>query len=341
MVGWIDVHAHVVPDVRVPASLAAEPRWPRLVTSPTSGDVMISGSRFRTVRRAAWDLEARLSDLDADDVEHQVISPMPELFSYWAPPDDAEIYCGLVNEWIAAAVRASQGRLSGLGMVPMQSVEHGARGLEAVADLGLLGVEVGSNIRGILVGDARFDPFFDEAERLGLVVFVHAFHPPYLECVPQTQLANAVTFPPEIAAAAGALVANGVAARLRRARLLVSHGGGGLPSTVGRLEHFWQGSPEVRSLVGEHPRTALARMWFDSLVFGAGALRHLVDIVGATQVVAGTDHPFVTGGLDHVPTGETKERWQETTWRNARRLLWPGDPAIPSSGSGSLPGRRV
>jgi aminocarboxymuconate-semialdehyde decarboxylase len=39
-------------------------------------------------------------------------------------------------------------------------------------------------------------------------------------------------------------------------------------------------------------------MWFDSLVYEPEALRHLVEVVGATQVVIGSDYPFDMGHYD-------------------------------------------
>ncbi len=67
-------------------------------------------------------------------------------------------------------------------------------------------------------------------------------------------------------------------------------------------------------------------MWFDSIVFEPPALRHLIDNVGAGQVVLGTDYPFdmglddPVGLLEQVP-GLTPVERVAITGGNAKRLL--------------------
>jgi aminocarboxymuconate-semialdehyde decarboxylase len=46
------------------------------------------------------------------------------------------------------------------------------------------------------------------------------------------------------------------------------------------------------------PVEYLRRIWFDTLVYEPQALRHLVDVVGASQLVVGTDYPFDMGHDD-------------------------------------------
>jgi aminocarboxymuconate-semialdehyde decarboxylase len=42
----------------------------------------------------------------------------------------------------------------------------------------------------------------------------------------------------------------------------------------------------------------LRRIWFDTLVYEPQALRHLIDVVGVSQLVVGTDYPFDMGHED-------------------------------------------
>ena len=67
-------------------------------------------------------LNARLADMDRDGVAKQALSPMPELFSYWAPPADGGIWASSLNRWIAEACSTAPDRFVGLGTVPMQDV---------------------------------------------------------------------------------------------------------------------------------------------------------------------------------------------------------------------------
>lgn len=75
---------------------------------------------------------------------------------------------------------------------------------------------------------------------------------------------------------------------------MVAHGGGYLPTYIGRSDHAWRVREDARGCV-EPPSTYLRRMWFDSLVYTPRALRQLVEEVGADRVVLGTDYPFDMG----------------------------------------------
>src|SRR5205085_8105517 len=109
---------------------------------------------------------------------HQAISPMPELLSYWMDAPDAQQLLRYLNEQIAAMVSESGGVLIGLGAVPLQDIDAAIAELRyAVETLGFAGVEIGSNINGTPIGDARFDPFFEACEALDAAVFVHALKP--------------------------------------------------------------------------------------------------------------------------------------------------------------------
>jgi aminocarboxymuconate-semialdehyde decarboxylase len=80
-------------------------------------------------------------------------------------------------------------------------------------------------------------------------------------------------------------------------KIIAAHGGGYLPSYAGRSDHARAVREEVRGCECR-PRDYLRRIWFDSLVYEAGSLRHLIDQVGVGQVVLGTDYPFDMGHYD-------------------------------------------
>ncbi len=317
----IDTHSHVVPG-GLPAPDGDE-RWPVLVErADDRADVLVAGRVFRTVDRTAYDLEYRAARLPADHVE--VLSAMPELFSYWSAPGPAGEYCTAVNEWIAAAVRAFPRSFRGFGVVPMQDPAAAAAQLPQLVSLGLPGVEVGSNVQGVPLHDPRYADFFAEAARLGLVVFVHAFHPPAFGTFSEPMAGNAVTFPNEIGQAIGGLIVEGVLERVPDLRILASHGGGSLISVLPRLRFLAGQFERVRALMPRDPAEYARRITYDMLVFSAPLLELLIDTVGADQLVFGTDKPF----MDHDPTvlldgipGLSAETTDSLLWGNAARLL--------------------
>src|SRR5690606_12135059 len=82
---FVDVHSHVTPDAFPPVpNEEARSRWPCMHCS-AGGDytIMMGDAPFRKLDTRSWDMERRLVDMDRDGVSMQVLSPMPELLSYW------------------------------------------------------------------------------------------------------------------------------------------------------------------------------------------------------------------------------------------------------------------
>ncbi len=104
----IDVHAHVVPE-RFPAYLgrSAPSPWPETAPAPDANGlchrhVLVGGKHYRTVSEKCWSAPRRLADFDAMGLAHQVLSPMPELLSYWLALADAQGLIRFLNEQTAA-----------------------------------------------------------------------------------------------------------------------------------------------------------------------------------------------------------------------------------------------
>jgi aminocarboxymuconate-semialdehyde decarboxylase len=263
-----------------------------------TADVLVGGAHFRTVPREAWDVDARVGAMDAGGIAVQAISVMPELFSYWAEPALGTSFCRRLNEAVAEMAAAAPDRLVGLGAVPLQDLDAAIAALDDVRSLGLAGVEVGSNVLGTVTGAARFLPFFQAAAGAGLCVFVHAFHPPYWDCVADPPMAAAVNFPSELGTSVAAMVANGFVEQSPGLRVCSSHGGGTLPLHLPRMQAFWDADP-ARAERGS-PFDAVRSMWFDSLTYAPAALRSLLDLVGAARVVVGSDAPFFAPAPGYV-----------------------------------------
>lgn len=284
----IDVHTHVVPRG---LPFGHDARFASIEPTGPTAEVLVDGAVFRVVTEESWDVEARVAAMDAQGVTVQAISPMPELFSYWAEPGLGRSFAAALNEAIAEMAAAAPDRLVGLGTVPLQDLDAAIAGVEQVRALGLAGIEIGSNVLGACTGAPSFLPFFQAVADAGLCVFVHAFHPPYWDCCADPPMAAAVNFPPEIGTCMAAMVANGTVEQSPGLRMCASHGGGTLPLHLPRMAAFWDADP-ARVDRGRSPYDAVRSMWFDTLTYEPAALRSLLDLVGPSRVVVGSDAPF-------------------------------------------------
>ena len=328
--GLVDAHTHWVPE-QFPAYVGSRKgvAWPSMAPADSACErhVMIDDRVYRTVPDSCWDTARRTHDMSRTGVTHQVVSPMPELLSYWLPANDALSLTRFMNEELAAMVQASPGQFTGLGAVPLQDVELAIGELERCMRLGLAGVELGSNINGKPLGHPDHEPFLAAAQALGAAVFVHALRPAGMDrLVGPPMLEQVLAFPGEVGLAAASLLTSGLLARLPKLRISFSHGGGSLALLLPRLQHAWEYLPPVRKLMPQAPGELARQLFVDDLVYDAATLRHLLSVFGPTQVMAGTDYPFVI--LDRDPAGRIDELdLDEVTrrlLRNDNALRWLG-----------------
>jgi aminocarboxymuconate-semialdehyde decarboxylase len=154
-------------------------------------------------------------------------------------------------------------------------------------------------------------------------VFLHPFGCTLDARLDRYYLSNSVGQAVENAVALSHLIFAGVLDRHPGLRLLAAHGGGYLPTFLGRSDHAWEVRPEARGCA-ERPSSYIPRLWFDSLVHTPGALRALVAVAGSDRVLLGSDYPFdmgVTDPLDRLVAADLgPDDTQAIRGRNAAAL---------------------
>jgi len=191
--------------------------------------------------------------------------------------------------------------------------------------LNFSGAEIASHVNGVSIGDARFEPFFAAAEKMGAAIFVHALRPAGQERIVGPFAEQAVCFPGDVALGAASMITGGIGARHPKLRIAFSHGGGALGVLLPRLVHAWQVTPKAKEALAESPAVTAKRFFYDALVFDPLAVRFVVDTFGSSQVCIGSDFPFNMGDTD--PRGTLEKTGLDAavlaavTTANARRFL--------------------
>ena len=323
----IDVHTHIVPEKFPPyAGSGRDVPWPSMAEAHACHKhVMISGKVYRTVSDGCWSVPRRIEDMGAMRITRQVISPMPELLSYWLPLADAKVMIRYLNDQIAGMIAQAPQRFIGLGAVPLQDVDAAIRGLEYCQGLKFAGVEIASHVNGVSIGDARFEPFFAAAEQTGAAIFVHALRPAGQDRIVGAFAEQAVCFPGDIGLACASMITGGIGERHPKLRIAFSHGGGVMSVLLPRLVHAWNMFPKAKESLNESPAVTAKRFYYDQLVFDPSAVRFVVATFGQSQILIGSDYPFALGDQHPMKTLELAEIRGETlaaiSSGNAKRFL--------------------
>jgi aminocarboxymuconate-semialdehyde decarboxylase len=301
----VDAHAHViVPEITGEAG-AGEPWRPRVFRDEDGAQVVdMAGRQIRAAISEFVEIDGILAAQDEAGVDRVLLCPWVPLLYYEAEPDEGLARARIQNEALTRLVNAHPERVAALAALPLQDPELAAAELRSLMERGVLkGVEVAASVRGVFLGDDRFEPFWEAAEATGALVFVHpttrGFDTPAFQ---DYYLWNTVANPLETAATAAHMVVAGVMERHPRLRVLLAHGGGALLAVRGRLRHAHGFQPQARARLKESPEDSIRRFYFDTLTHDDALLRVLIDYAGPGHVLLGSDYPFDMGDSRHVDT---------------------------------------
>jgi aminocarboxymuconate-semialdehyde decarboxylase len=164
--------------------------------------------------------------------------------------------------------------------------------------LGMVGIEIGTNINGINLNDARFYPFYQAASDLGMALFIHPWEMMGEQDMQRYWLPWLVGMPAETSRAICSMIFGGIFERYPHLRVAFAHGGGSFPFTIGRIQHGFDVRPDLVAIDNPiAPKNYLGKFWVDSLVHDVTALDYLVSTMGADSICLGSDYPFPLGEL--------------------------------------------
>jgi aminocarboxymuconate-semialdehyde decarboxylase len=251
-------------------------------------------------------VEQRLKAMDAQAVDMEVLSINP--FWYEQPRDVAEQIVKIQNQKLAELCASKPDRFAAFASLTLQAPDLAVQQLEtAMKQQGLRGAAIGDRVGPDEFSNPKFHPVWAKAEELGAALFIHPQGIPELDkrLAGNGWLWNTIANPLGTTIALQHLIFEGTLDKFPQLKVIAAHGGGYLPSYAPRDDHACFVAPAFCNpdiKLKKKPTEYLNQLYFDALVFTPEAVRHLVAQVGASQLMMGSDYPYIweLHPVDHI-----------------------------------------
>lgn len=272
-------------------------------TDPTGRTIITyKGSRFFGVQPAMTDVTRRLDDMDRAGIDVAVISlSTPNVF--FTTGDRQAFVARMMNDAYAETRAAHPTRFRCFASIPMDSPDEALKELDrAINTLKLNGVVLLSNIGGRPLTAPQYRPFFQEANRMKLCIFLHPMLPFASETYQEYVLGPIIGFPADTTLAVARMCYDGMFKDFPDIRWIIGHAGGAIPYLMERMDSGWRDFAETKVKIDQLPSTYLKRLYYDTVTFGQHNLRLLRDIVGTDHMLMGSDYPHLLGSIEKAVT---------------------------------------
>ena len=291
----IDFHNHYYP----PEYLAAVKQGPTRVRMdhdsagnprlhyPGDYNILVPGHR---------DLDFREGVLKQHGVDTQVITFTTPGTHFEAPSTAVEM-ARKVNDAFAAEVKRRR-HFASLATLPLNDATASVAELDrAMTTLGFPGAMVFSNVNGVALADAAYEPLWTRANELGAVIYIHPAHPLGVEAMEEYWLMPLVGFLMDTTLAAAHLVFAGVPERYPHITWVLGHLGGAIPYLAERLDRGYEAFEDCRTNISRPPSSYLKQFYFDTVNFDINAIELAIAFAGADHILAGSDYPHQIGSI--------------------------------------------
>jgi 6-methylsalicylate decarboxylase len=273
----IDVHSHIAP--------------PKLIE-------MVGAQRLGGAL-ANWTVEKSLEDMDRAGVATSLTSIAPA----GNPLDNPATATRLARDWNDYAARLMADRPRRFGMfatLPLPNIDASLAEIAYAFDmLKADGVAMFTSYGDKWLGDAAFDPVFQELNRRKAIVYTHPISANCCRNLLPTVGDGAIEWGTDTTRAIAQIVFGGAAARYSDVRFIFSHAGGTMPFLVERFVNMAK-SAQFAAQLPRGFEGAAAKFYYDTAqTSNPAAMSALSKVVPVSQIVFGTDFPFRTAA-EHV-----------------------------------------
>jgi len=292
----IDFHNHYYPPKYMQA-LQSGASSIKVTVDSEGNPVLHYPGDYNVAVRGHRDLAYRQEVLDSHGVSLQVLT-LTTPGTHVESPATAVKLASLVNDEFKEAMDTRGHHFTALATLPLNDPAAAVKELDrAIAQLGMRGAMLFSNVNGVALSDRRFWPMYELANDRGAVLYIHPEHPVGVEAMMDYWLMPLVGFLFDTTLAAASLVFSGVVERFPRIRWALCHLGGAIPYLAERLDRGFHAFKDCRAHIQRPPSTYLRDFYYDTVNFNLAALQLAVSFAGPEHILAGSDYPHQIGSI--------------------------------------------
>ncbi len=266
----------------------------------------IAGRKTGQVPLMRLTAEKSLEDMDKGGVATAIVS-ISEPSVFFGNYDAARALARETNEFGAHMVAEYPGRFGLFGTVPLPDVEGSLKEIAYALDtLKADGICMMTDYEGKFLGDPAFTPVMEELNRRKTVVYTHPFRNNCCRNLVPDVFEPTIELGTDTTRTIASLIFSGTAARFPDIKWIFSHGGGTAPYLVQRFTFLANMRKDLQARLPEGPIHYLQKFYYDtanaSTIY---PLASLMKLVPSSQVVFGTDFPFLTASATAAELRET------------------------------------
>lgn len=296
-----DIHCHFVPEeffrfaqTRDEFAIRIKRRAGDLI------DLDIRGMHFG-LNTTFFEMDRQRERMQRDGVERTILSLATPFIDYHLDAKIATEAAKVFNDALASSIASDPTRFGGWAMLPMQDPQAAAAELRrCVRDHGFVGGHIASNVRGVYLHDAQFEPIFQAAVDLNVPLFVHPADPLGKDRTKEYELTIVAGYLFDNTINILKMICSGFLDRWPTLKLVCAHAGAFSPVLRARMQREVDTNPALSSTLTMPVGDYLRRLYFDTICFEPAILRYVADVVPVEHLMLGSDAPFPLGEPDPV-----------------------------------------
>jgi aminocarboxymuconate-semialdehyde decarboxylase len=258
-------------------------------------DLDIRGMHFG-LNTTFFSMEKQVERMARDGVERTILSLATPFIDYHLDAKLAVEAARVFNDGLAAAIAPDRQHFGGWALLPMQDAAAAAQELRrCVRDLGFVGGHVASNVRGVYLHDAQFEPIFQAAVDLDVPLFVHPADPLGKDRTREYELTIVAGYLFDNTINILKMICSGFLDRWPDLKLVCAHAGAFSPILRARMQREVDTNPLLASTLKMPVGDYLRRLYFDTICFEPAILRYVTEVVPVEHLLLGSDAPFPLG----------------------------------------------